>query len=91
MKFNRREIVLLLNGLIIQQDYYHKQNPDAPRAVDFTSFEDAYALIMEEQAEEPMAYPEEYDNLFSKLVYQGMNDLSPEEELLFNLPPTELQ
>lgn len=90
MKLSKREIVLLLNGLIIQQHYYHKENPEAPRGKDFTAFEDACQLVMEEQSENPMVLLKEYDDLFSKLVYHGFNDLSPEDEELFNLPPTEL-
>jgi hypothetical protein len=91
MKLNRREIVHLLNALMIQQDYYNKQNENAPKGKDFVAFEDACQLVMEEQAENPMVMVKEFDDLFSKLVYHGFNDLSPEEEELFSLPPTDIQ
>lgn len=91
MKLNRREIVLLLNALIIQQDEYHKLDSTAPKARDFESFEDAAQLVMEEQSENPMVYMHEFNDLFTKLVYHGFNDLTPEEENLLNLPPTEVQ
>ena len=91
MKLNRREIVLLLNALLVQQSEYHKEDPNQPKGADFDKFEEAAQLVLEEQDENPMVYMYEFNSLFTKLVYHGFNDLSPEEEELFNLPPTEVQ
>lgn len=91
MKLNRREIVLLLNGLMVQQNYHNHEDKKAPKATDFTSFEDAYNLIMGEQDENPYVVYKEFDDIFSKLVYHAQHDLTPEEEGLLNLPATELQ
>lgn len=91
MKLNRREIVLLLNALLVQQTQYHKEDESAPTGADFIHFEDAVVLIKEEQEENPYVKYGEFNELFSKLVFTGLNDLTPEEEALFNLPPTDIQ
>jgi hypothetical protein len=91
MKLNRREIVLLLNALLVQQSHFHKEDENAPNGGDFTHFEDGVVLVQEEQEENPYVRYSEYNDLFSKLVFKGLNDLTPEEEELFNLPPTEVQ
>lgn len=91
MKLNRREIVLLLNGLLVQQAHFKMEDENAPGGADFTHFEESVLLVQDEQEVNPYVRYGEYNDLFSKLVFYANNQLSPEEEELLNLPATDVQ
>lgn len=89
MKLSKRDIVVILSGLIVQQEVYHRNNPAFPSGSDFTLLNECYELTLQVQAENPVIEFAEMNELFTRLMYEAVNDLTPEQEELLNLPPSE--
>ncbi|QIW88796.1 hypothetical protein P59_199 [Bacillus phage P59] len=90
MKLNRRQLIMLLNSLAIQQDVSHAQVPERPKSTGFTKYAEANALALEEiQKGNDTMYFGELDTLFSMLVDEclGKEQLNEETDLA-DLPPT---
>jgi hypothetical protein len=65
----QRQIVMLLNGLKIQQDLGHGNNPKLPSSRDFTKYEEANEIAVREiNNGRETIYFSEVDELFSQLV-----------------------
>jgi hypothetical protein len=90
MNLSRRQIIMLLNGLAIQQDVSHAQVPERPKSTEFTKYSEANALAKEEiQKGSNTMYFDELDTLFSMLVDECMGRKQPDGETdLADLPPS---
>lgn len=90
MKLDRRKVAMLLNALIVQQDFFHRDNAKAPSGAQFKDYETAIEIIKREDEDNPYVYYKEFNELFSEIIYAYTHELSPEEESLLRRPPTEV-
>jgi hypothetical protein len=90
-QLTKRQIIMLLNGLAVQQDVSHAQAPNRPNSKEFTKFEDANALAKEEimRGSNVISFAE-LDALFTQLVdecYTGTESIDENTDLA-SLPRT---
>lgn len=90
MKLNRRKVAMLLNALIVQQDFFHKEDAKAPSGAQFKDYSLGIQIIKEEDEENPYVYYKEFNELFTEVIYAYTHELSPEDEALLRKPPTEV-
>jgi hypothetical protein len=92
LNINKRQIVMILNGLAIQQDLAHESNSKVPRSAEFSKFKEANEIGREviRSGQGTMFFPE-IDELFSQLVdtYRKLDEETDGETDLASLPPSE--
>jgi hypothetical protein len=91
MKLNKRELMLLMNGVAITADVLSSQNEGKfPDSQKFNRIEEGQELGQRVYGDNPSIYYVELENLFIKLLDEALEVDKTEEEIdLATLPPTE--
>jgi hypothetical protein len=91
MKLNKRDLMLLMNGIAITADTLAVQNPGKfPDSTQFDRINDGRTFGQKVYGENPAIYFYELNNLFALLLDEvAALDMDEEEVNLLNLPPNE--